>query len=128
MASLRSITSSARPRDRLADAGPIVRVRLIGLIDLQPALYGLPPGLVYQDVVGEGKDIPGCAELGGAGWADRVDPDNGSDLFGVLRAYLDPPPYLLLEPGNRVHVNWTKEWRRTGPARLQSIRDAKRIR
>lgn len=76
----------------VADAGPIIHLSLIGRIDLLPALYGriLVPELVYQEVVGQGTDLPGSAELDRAAWADRVDADTDSDLFGVLRAHLDP--------------------------------------
>ncbi|MES1242034.1 MAG: DUF3368 domain-containing protein [Acidobacteriota bacterium] len=76
----------------VADAGPIIHLSLIGRIDLLPALYGrvLVPEPVYQEVVREGAALPGSAELDGADWAERVDPDPGSNLFEVLRAQLDP--------------------------------------
>lgn len=76
----------------VADAGPIIHLSLIGRVDLLPALYGrvLVPGLVFQEVVLRGNGLPGSTELDRADWADRVDPDAESDLFGVLRAHLDP--------------------------------------
>lgn len=76
----------------VADSGPIIHLSLIGRIDLLPALYGqiLVPGLVYEEVVQHGASLPGSAELHEAGWASRVEPDTDSNLFGVLRAQLDP--------------------------------------
>lgn len=76
----------------VTDAGPIIHLSLIGRIDLLPTLYGriLVPGLVYREVVRPGTDLPGSAELEGADWVDRVDPDADSGLFHLLRADLDP--------------------------------------
>lgn len=76
----------------VADAGPLIHLSLIGRIDLLPALYGriVVPERVYREVVDQGEDLPGSAELRGADWIDLSSHSPDNHLFRLLQAQLDP--------------------------------------
>lgn len=75
----------------VADAGPLIHLSQVRLLDLLPTLYGkvVVPDLVFSEVVREGDTLPGSADLRAAGWIERAAHDPRVPLFQLLRAQLD---------------------------------------
>ncbi len=76
----------------VSNSGPIIHLSMGGQIELLPQLFGeiLVPRMVYEEVVIDGRGLPGSEELRRATWVRIVDEVDASEIARFLAEQLDP--------------------------------------
>jgi len=75
----------------VADAGPLIFLSAIDQLELLRTLHDrvLIPIEVFEEVVGKGAGLPGCAEVAQAKWLEILEVDGADPLLRTLQTTLD---------------------------------------